>query len=97
MPTYIILMNLTEQGAKDIKNAPERVHTSAKALEAVGGKLVSFYLTMGEYDYIAIAEAPSDEVALVQLAGLALAGNVNTKTLKAFPLDEFKGLLEKLP
>jgi len=90
-------MNMTEQGAKDIKNLPERVKASAESLKAAGGKLIGFYLTMGEYDYVAIAEAPSDEVALLQLAGLAAAGNVNTITLKAFTLEEFGGLLQKLP
>ena len=97
MPTYVILMNLTEQGAKDIKSAPERVKTAAKSLEAVGGKLTNFYLTMGEYDYVAITEAPSDEVALLQLFGLAIAGNVKTTSMKAFTIEEMGGLLEKLP
>lgn len=97
MPNYVILMNLTEQGAKDIKNAPERVKTAAKSLEAVGGKLIGFYLTMGEYDYVAITEVPSDEVALIQLFGLAMAGNVKTTSMKAFPLEEMEGLIKKLP
>lgn len=97
MPTYVILMNLTEQGAKDIKNLPERVKISAESLKAVGGKLVDFYMTMGEYDYVAIAEAPSDEVALTQLFGLAMAGNVKTTSMKAFTVEEMGGLLKKLP
>lgn len=97
MPTYVVLMNLTEQGAKDIKNAPDRVRAAAKSIEASGGKMVGFYLTMGEYDYVAITEGPSDEVALVQLFGLAMAGNVKTTSMKAFSLEEFEGLLKKLP
>ncbi len=97
MATYIILMNLTEQGIKDIKNAPARVKATEQALEAVGGKLLGFYLTMGQYDYVAVAEGPGDEVAMVQLLGLGLGGNVRTTTLKAFTLEEFKGMLEKLP
>lgn len=56
MPTYIILMNLTEQGIKNIKEAPQRIEATAKALEAVGGKLKDFYTVMGLYDYVAIAE-----------------------------------------
>jgi hypothetical protein len=54
MATYIILMNLTEQGIKDIKNAPDRVKATEAALEAAGGKLLGFYLTMGQYDYVAV-------------------------------------------
>jgi uncharacterized protein with GYD domain len=97
MPTYVILMNLTEQGVKDIKNAPARIGETVKALEAVGGKLLAFYTTMGIYDYVAIAEGPSDEVALMQLLGLGMAGNVRTTTLKAFTAEEFAEILKKLP
>jgi len=97
MPTYVALMKLTEQGAKDIKNAPKRAQEFIKGLEAMGGKLQGFYLTMGEYDYIGIAEAPSDEVALTFLMGLGAAGNVKTTTLKAFKLEDFTPLVNKLP
>ncbi len=97
MPTYVILMNLTEQGVKDIKNAPARIEAAAKALEAAGGKLLAFYVVMGAYDYVAIAEGPSDEVALAQLLGLGMAGNVRTTTLKAFTLEQLGEVLKLLP
>ena len=97
MATYIILMNLTKQGVKDIKNAPARIEATAKALEAAGGKLSHFYATMGPYDYVAVAEGPGDDVAMLQLLGLGMAGNVKTTTLKAFTKEEFKAILAKLP
>jgi len=96
MPTYVALMKLTDQGAKDIKNAPKRAQEFIKGLEAMGGKLVAFYMVMGEYDYVGIAEAPSDEVALTFLMGMGAAGNVKTTTLKAFKLEEFASLASKL-
>jgi uncharacterized protein with GYD domain len=40
MPTYVSLMKLTDQGVKEIKDAPKRVKESVKSLEALGGKLV---------------------------------------------------------
>lgn len=97
MVTYIILMNLTEKGIKNIKDAPARIKASAKALEAAGGKLLGFYLTLGQYDYVAIAEGPSDEVGMLQLLGIGAAGFVRTTTLKAFTVEEFTAMLEKLP
>jgi uncharacterized protein with GYD domain len=97
MQTYVILMNLTEKGMKDVKDAPDRVKDAIKSLETAGGKLVSFYQVMGPYDYIAIAEVPSDEAALLQLLGLGLAGYVRTTTYKAFPLETFAEVLKKLP
>lgn len=97
MPTYVALMKLTDQGAKDIKNAPKRAQEFIKGLEAMGGKLLGFYMVMGEYDYVGIAEAPSDEVALTFLMGMGAAGNVRTTTMKAFKLEEVSSLVKKLP
>jgi uncharacterized protein with GYD domain len=97
MPTYISLMNLTNRGIQDIKNAPERTAEAVKALEQMGGKLIALYTTMGEYDYVGIAEAPSDEVAMTFLLGLGAAGNVRTTTLKAFTVEQLTELIENLP
>ncbi len=97
MPTYVSMMKLTEKGIKDIKSAPERVESAVKGLEAMGGKLVGFYMVMGEYDYISISEGPSDEVALTFLLGLGAAGYVRTTTLKAFTLEEMKGMIANMP
>lgn len=97
MPTYVILMNLTEQGIRSIKEAPQRLAATEKALEAAEVKLVAFYATMGQYDYVVIGEGPSDEVAMLQLLGLGMQGNVRTTTLKAFTKEEFAAILKKLP
>ena len=97
MPTYIMLMKLTEQGVKDIKNAPQRIEQAAKAAEAMGGKMIAFYSVMGEYDYVVIGECPSDEVMMTFLLGLGSLGNARTITLKAFTSDEFVGMVKKLP
>ena len=97
MPTYITLYKLTEKGVKNIKNAPQRIAEGIKAAEAMGGKLIGFYAVMGEYDYVSIGEAPSDEVYLTFLLGLGTQGNTRTTTLKAFTREEFAGILKKLP
>jgi uncharacterized protein with GYD domain len=96
MPTYVSLMKLTEQGIKDIKKAPERVAEASKAMEALGGKLLGFYLVMGEYDYVSISEGPSDQVAMTFLLGLGATGNVRTTTLKAFTLEEFTAMVKNM-
>jgi uncharacterized protein with GYD domain len=97
MPIYISLMNLTEQGIKDVKNAPQRLQESIKGMEAVGGKLLAFYTVMGEYDYVAVAEAPSDEVAMTFLMGLGAAGNIRTTTMKGFTAEQMAEMIKKLP
>jgi uncharacterized protein with GYD domain len=97
MAIYVSLMKLTDQGIKDIKEAPERIEKAFKGLEAMGGKIIDFYTTMGEYDYVAIAEGPSDEVAMTFLLGLGAAGNTRTTTLKAFKRDDFVKIVKMLP
>jgi uncharacterized protein with GYD domain len=97
MPTYITLFNLTEQGIKNIKDAPKRIEEGIKAAEAIGGKLIGFYSVMGEYDYVSIAEATNDEAYMTFLLGTGAQGNVRTTTLKAFTREEFAQMVKKLP
>ena len=40
MPTYIVLYKLTDQGIRNIKDAPQRIEEGIKAIEAVGGKTI---------------------------------------------------------
>jgi uncharacterized protein with GYD domain len=97
MSTFVTLYKLTDQGAKTIKDAPARVAAAMKALEAMGGKLVGFYVTMGEYDYIGIGEAPNDEVAAAFALALGAQGNVHTTTLRAFTVEQFASIVKMLP
>ncbi len=96
MPTQIVLFNMTDQGIKDIKNAPQRIDAAAKATEAMGGKM-TFYYTTGEYDYIGIFEGLTDE-ALTSLGLKTFSlGNVRGKVLRAFTTKEFAEIVKKLP
>jgi uncharacterized protein with GYD domain len=97
MSTFVLLMNLTARGAADIKAAPERIAEGVRGFEAMGGKMHSFHVTMGPFDYVAVGEAPSDEIAAAFALALASAGNVTTTTMRAFTRDEFKGIVAKLP
>jgi uncharacterized protein with GYD domain len=52
---------------------------------------------MGEYDYVAVGEAPSDEVATTFALALGSLGNVRTTTLRAYTKEEFGAMVKKLP
>ena len=97
MPTYIGLFKLTDQGSKDIMNAPARIEEAANLYQKMGGKVIGVYMVMGEYDYITIGECPSDEVSAAFAFALSSQGNVKTITLKAFPATEIPAILKKLP
>ena len=96
MPTYINLVNWTDQGIRNINEAPQRIDAFKKAIEAAGGKLVGFYVAMGRYDIVTLVDAPNDEA----IANIALStgskGSVRTETLKAFTEQEFRNLLSKM-
>lgn len=96
MPTYISLVNLTEQGVKDAKNAPERLQAFETALREVGGKLIGFYLVMGQFDYIAITEAPDDQTAARIILSTIARGSMRTQTMRAFPRNEFELIAQGL-
>ena len=97
MATYITLINLTEQGVKTIKDLPARLAVGRQAMEANGGKLLQYYLTLGAQDAVVITELPDDETAAsvaLQQAGL---GNLRTTTMRAFTEAEIPGVLSKMP
>jgi uncharacterized protein with GYD domain len=96
MPTYISLVNLTEQGIKDFKNSPERLHSFDDAAKEVGGRLVGFYLVLGQYDYVVITEAPDDQTAARLILGTIAQGSVRTQTMRAFPREEFEQIARGL-
>ena len=97
MVRRILLMKITDQGAKDIKAAPQRIEQAIATFEKMGGKILGFYLVSGEYDYMSIGEAPNDEVAMAFTMGLSALGNVRTTTIQAYTKEEFGALVKKLP
>jgi uncharacterized protein with GYD domain len=97
METYVILGKYTEKGAASIKQGPARLEAVRKAVEAAGGKWLGFYLTMGQYDYVLITQAPNAQAAASLLLATGAQGNVSTQTMRAFTEEEFKGLVASLP
>ncbi len=94
MPIYISLMNYTEQGLRNVKKAPSRLNAARKAAEDLGGKLGDLYLTMGAYDLVAISEFPDDATAATFVLRLGAFGNVRTTTVKAFPENAYRKIIE---
>ena len=97
METYIILGKYTQLGIAKIKEGPTRIEAARKAMEAAGGKMVAWYLTMGRYDFVLIAEAPNVKAAASVLLATGAQGSVSTETLHALTEAEFKGVVSSLP
>jgi len=97
MPYYIILCNWTDQGIRNIKDAPKRTAAARAAVEKAGGKWLGFYNTFGQYDMVLITEGANDETVMSVALAIGSQGNVRTTTLKAFPEAEAAKIIEKLP
>jgi len=97
MATYISLITYTQQGIQHIKDSPKRLDAAKKLLKDMGGELKHVYLTLGQYDLVVVAEAPSDDVIAKFVLAVGSLGNVRTTTLKAFPEAEYRKIIAGLP
>jgi uncharacterized protein with GYD domain len=97
MPTYISMLRYTQQGISAVKNAPARMDAAKEAYKKAGGELKAIYLTLGQYDLVAIAEMPNDEAVARLALGMGMQGNIRTETMRAFSETEFKKIVGTLP
>ena len=96
MPTYIALLNWTEQGISKVKDSPKRLDAGRKAFKKLGVEIKEAYCTMGRYDLVCIMEAPDDAAYAKATLSLGQQGNVKTETLKAFSEDEYRKIVGSL-
>lgn len=96
MPTYITLANLTEKGAQNLDELPERFEEVKEKKRALGGEPMGFYITFGQYDLVAFSEMPDDESAAKVQLGAAMEGLIETETLRAFTVEEAEDIMAEL-
>jgi uncharacterized protein with GYD domain len=97
METYIILGNFTVDGARKFERTPARIETSRKSIESAGGKVLSWHLTMGQYDFVTIIQAPDAKVAASLLLAFGALGYSRTETMRALTEEEFKEVVASMP
>jgi len=96
MPTYVMLVNWTEQGIRNIGEGPKRLDAAKTMLKDMGGEVMSVYLTMGLYDLVVTYDAPDDAVAARFTLMLGKTGNVRTTSMKAFPEQAYHQIVASL-
>lgn len=89
MPTYIMLSNLTDEGAKVIRKNPNRIKEVNKELEKLGVRVLAQYAVLGPYDFVNIVEAADNATVARVSAELASRGSVKLTTLPALDIDSF--------
>jgi uncharacterized protein with GYD domain len=96
MPYFVSLIRYTHEGMSKIKESPSRLDAARKAAEGVGGKIHTWFLTMGRYDAILVSEFPSDEACAKFTLSAGALGNISTETMKAFPEAEYRKICGSL-
>jgi len=89
MPTYILLSNLTDDGAKALKAKPKRLQEVNKEIERFGAKVTAQYAVLGPYDFVSIVECPDNETIARVSVELSSRGSVRLLTLPALPVANF--------
>ena len=93
MPTYLMLTNLTAEGLRTLKNNPGRTTEVNKEVEQMGGKVVTQYATLGEYDFVTVIEAPDERTMARISVELGSRGTMTSQTLTAMPASELADTL----
>ena len=97
MPTYVALLDWTDQGVRSFKESVDRYEAAADQLEALGVTFRDVYWTLGAHDLVSVIDAPDDETLAAGLLAVAGQGNIRTTTLRAFSRDEMRSVIEKAP
>jgi uncharacterized protein with GYD domain len=96
MPTYVVLVNFTDQGIRNVKQTTERLDHGGEIAEKHGLKLQQAYWTVGAYDMVSVLEAPDDEAMSAYILEIASLGNIRTTTLRAYDEQEMSGILQRI-
>jgi len=97
MPTFILSLNWTEQGIRSVKETPRRSQAARELGKKMGVDIKATYLTTGDSDLLAIVEATDDDTIAKFAMTMAAAGNVRTRTVRAWPEAEALKLIAELP
>ena len=87
MPVYLMLTTLTDEGRKTIQEDPERLREIDKEVEFMGVKILAQYALLGQYDFVNILEAPSNEAIAKLAIRMSARGTMQTLTLAAITVN----------
>jgi uncharacterized protein with GYD domain len=95
MPTYVLLIDWTQQGVGNFKESVDRYEAARSQFDGMGVRFKDIYWTLGSHDIVGIVDAPDSETLAAALLMLASQGNVRTTTLRALSAEEMRGVIAK--
>lgn len=96
MATYVVLYTFTDEGAKHARDTVTRARETRADNEKRGFTVQGLYWTQGQYDLIAVVDAPDEQSMMAGLLNIAGAGNVRSQTLRAFTESEMEAIVAKV-
>jgi uncharacterized protein with GYD domain len=96
MPTYIIIGTFTDQGIRSVKETTKRAEALREMAKKTGVTVRDIFWTLGQYDVIAVLDAPDDEAVTALGLSIGALGNVRAQTLRAFSENEIVRVLSKM-
>lgn len=93
MTTYVSLINWTDQGIRDFRDTTHRAEEFAKLVESSGGQVRELLWTVGEYDIVSVVDFPDEETGVAALLQVSAAGNIRSRTMRAFSSGEMSGII----
>src|SRR5256714_15240083 len=97
MATYVTLFRWTQLGIDNVKLSPTRLDAVRELYCQMGVELKSFHIVMGQYDAVAIAEAPDDETMARIILAATSHGGLRSETMRAFTEEEYRKIISELP
>jgi uncharacterized protein with GYD domain len=95
MPTYVSLINWTDQGIKNFKDTTKRAKDFSDAVDKAGGHVREILWTVGEYDIVAVIDLPDDETLTASLLQVGAMGNIRTRTMRAFDAQQMAEVISR--
>ena len=97
MPTYVILIDWTDEGVRNASSTIERADRAARlAEEKYGARMAQLYWTVGPHDLVGVLEAPDDETATAFALDAASTGSVRTTTMRAYDREAISGIIGRM-
>ena len=96
MATFILLVNWTDQGIRNVKDTIQRFERGEEIANKCGVTNEHIYWTVGPYDMVFIAQAPDAESVTAYVLEVGSAGNVRTTTLRGYTRDEMSAIVERI-
>jgi uncharacterized protein with GYD domain len=96
MPIFITQGRYTHDAVKGMAAKPEdRSEAVQHLIEGSGGKLLGYYMTFGEYDFLIVSEGPMEGAATASIVAAATGGASHLKTTLAMTSGEMKQAFTK--